>query len=266
MSEQPNYQFDARAATEYNQSRAHPPEVSQRVGAAIAEQIGTGQHALEIGVGTGRIAFPVARAGCRVTGIDLSGHMLQDLWDDPALYPMLRLARADMHRLPFADAAFDAVLAVHVLHLSQDVKTMLAEIARVLKADGKLIQGDDWIDPQSCTGMIRNELRAQVMRVAPDFIPPSALLPRDEILAELGGPQTRVDEQIVAEWTTYASPADRLQAIEQRKDPESWVLGPDLFEKCVAHLRTFAAETWHDLEAQQTVTRRFILKITHGAW
>jgi ubiquinone/menaquinone biosynthesis C-methylase UbiE len=40
--------------------------------------------------------------------------------------------------LPFADAAFDKVLCVHVLHFWNDLATAFAQIARVLKPGGKL--------------------------------------------------------------------------------------------------------------------------------
>lgn len=254
---QGDFSFDERVARRYNAQRAHPPEVSQQIGAAIAELAVKG-NVLEIGVGTGRIANPVAAAGCRVIGIDISLNMLNEVGEN------LRLLQGDMHRLPFPDNFFDAVLAVHVLHLSRDWQQVIREIARVLRPDGVLIQGDDWIDPQSAVGMLRNELRAQVMRAAPGMRPPAAGVSKAELLAELGGTQT--EERIAAEWVKYVSPAERLEEIENRLDAESWALPADLFDEMYQQLRDFAANTWDDIDAKQPVTRRFVLKVTRGTW
>ena len=62
--------FDAIAGN-YDSVRGHPPEVAEQIGRAIAAVAGTPARVLELGVGTGRIALPVATAGCRVVGIDI---------------------------------------------------------------------------------------------------------------------------------------------------------------------------------------------------
>ncbi|NJL95295.1 MAG: class I SAM-dependent methyltransferase [Anaerolineae bacterium] len=221
---------------------------------------------LEIGVGTGRIAYPVALAGCQVTGFDVSAEMLaQTRASQPSgLSERLRLVRADMQAMPFAARQFDAALAVHVLHLSKDLPTVLAEIARLLRPGAAFIQGDDWIDPESVVGKLRNQLRSLAVQHSPNLMPPSAGRPMAERLAELGA--TEQHEIQVAEWTLHVSPAERLQQVEQRLDAESWFLPPDLFEKLVGALRAFAQATWSDLETPQPVTRRFILKVSRGSW
>ncbi len=51
----------------------------------LAGLAGPGGAVLELGVGTGRLALPLAAAGCRVTGIDASAEMLERLaGKDPA--------------------------------------------------------------------------------------------------------------------------------------------------------------------------------------
>jgi SAM-dependent methyltransferase len=55
-----------------------------------------GSDVLELGVGTGRVALPLAEAGCTVTGLDLSGAML-----DVARDKTKRLAPEVSGRLTF---------------------------------------------------------------------------------------------------------------------------------------------------------------------
>lgn len=259
-----NFSFDKRVAHLYNQQRAHPPEVARQIGEAITAQAGAGAQVLEIGVGTGRIAVPVAMAGCHVTGIDLSAEMLSEAVEMGEGGGSLRLARADMHHLPFCDDAFNGVTVVHVLHLAKDWQVVLREVGRVLRSDGAFIQGDDWIDPKSVVGMIRDELRRHVAKLSPGFVPPSAGVSRQQVLADLGGTETT--ELIAAEWTTYVSALDRLETVERRIDAESWILPDELFNTVLAHLREYAAAHWPDLEEKQPVTRRFVLKVTRGNW
>ncbi|MBC8163906.1 MAG: class I SAM-dependent methyltransferase, partial [Roseiflexaceae bacterium] len=161
--------FDKIAAS-YSAQRAHPHAVSAQIGPAIAQMAGYNALVLELGVGTGRIAWPVAQAGCRVVGIDLARDMLRVAQEpqsdrgepgereEPEKNSSaftLQLLQGDVARLPFADHTFDAVLAVHVLHLIPDWRGALAEVARVLRPGGTFIQGRDWRDPESAAERLR---------------------------------------------------------------------------------------------------------------
>lgn len=255
-----DFSFDERVARLYNQQRAHPPAVSHAIGAGIAGLVGADKRVLEVGVGTGRIAIPVAEAGCRVVGFDLSAQMLRETPFTDAI----SLAQADMQDMPFAAQAFDAVMFTHVMHLSKDLKRLLHEAGRVLRPDGILIQGNDWMDPASVVGMLRNHLRVLAVKHKPDLMPPSAGIPIDETLAELGG--TDVHEQTLAEWTYELSPNERLRMVENKLDAEAWIIPAHLFDTIMAELREFAHQHWADLDAPQTVTRRFVVRITQGNW
>ena len=261
------FSFDKRVAGIYDRQRTHPPEVAQNIGAAIAKEANTNAvddvaQVLEIGVGTGRIAFPVAAAGCHVNGIDLSEEMLTAVAQ--ADHERVDLLQSDMHHLPFPDNSFDAVLAVHVLHLAKDWQLVMREIARVLRPNGVMIQGDDWIDPQSVVGDLRNTLRRVVVELAPDFMPPAAGISKADYLAQLGG--TEVTEAVAAEWVLQVSPNERMQQVEQKTDAESWILPQELFDEVVKRLYAYARDKWDDMDAPQPVTRRFILKATRGNW
>lgn len=138
----------------------HPPVdvVDSRIGAALynpftwaGEKLGMARRrrelladargaVLEIGAGTGHnlrhypagldelvLAEPGARIG---------GHI--DLDRGPAGVPV-RLEQAPAEYLPFADASFDTVVATLVLCTVSDPQRAVAEVARVLRPDGRLL-------------------------------------------------------------------------------------------------------------------------------
>ena len=264
-----DFSFDQRIARQYNDQRAHPPAVAQRVGEAIAALLSPGATVLELGIGTGRIAYPVARAGCRVVGIDLSRDMLNEVGRQSATgdsAPLL-LAQANIEHLPIKDRSMDAVLAVHVLHLVSDWRCALAEAARTLRPGGAFIQGRDWVDPNSVAGQMRNELRQYVMKLSPTLRPPAAGRELAMALAELSGaPPSKEAEIVAAEWEVAISPAEMLASIAARNQAESWVLTDDLLEAVVTHLQQWTATRWPDLHQKQPVTQRFLLSVTRGPW
>lgn len=259
-----DFSFDRRVAKQYEAQRTHPPEVARQIGEAVAAQAGGTAQVLEIGIGTGRIARPVVAAGCRVIGFDLSWEMLAELERPSPAHLTLPILQADMHHLPFASRRFDAVMAVHVLHLATDWHRVLREAARVLRPGGVFIQGDDWIDPESVTGRLRDELRRQAMALSPNTRPPAAGIGKEQFLAELGG--TEMAELVAAEWTTWLSPNERLEAIQNRMDAESWFFPEPVFNLLFEKLQVYAAQCWPDLNEKQPVTRRFLLKVSRGNW
>jgi SAM-dependent methyltransferase len=256
-----DFSFDDRVARRYKGQREHPPAVSEQIGQAIASAIGEGGLALEIGVGTGRIARPVAAASKRLVGLDISAEMLAEAEEKP---PGLFLIQGDMHHLPLPDDSVDAVLAVHVLHLATDWRQVIAEAARVLRPGGVFIRGDDWVDPESVFGRLRDALRQKAIALSPQTRPPAAGVSKQQALAEWGG--TEATTVTAAEWTTWLSPQERLEAIANRMDNESWFLPQSVFDRLLPQLRDFAAETWPDLEQRQPVHRRFLLQVTRGSW
>lgn len=247
-------------AAQYDRQRAHPPEVSAAIGTSIAAIVGTDARVLELGVGTGRIAFPVAAAGCQVVGVDLAIEMLRRAQAGG----LDRLVRGDITALPLRSHTFDAVLAVHVLHLVPDWRAVLAEAVRVLRSTGLVIQGRDWRDPQSCAALVRSKLREAVIARAPGTKPPAAGAATGQALMRLGA--TASEEIIAASWTTWTTPAAVLDGMARRDDAETWALPDDVLESALADARSWAAVTWDDLDAPQAVEQRFVLTLTRGAW
>lgn len=266
-----DYRFDQRVVQQYDALRGHPPEVADQIGQAIAGQIGTGSRILELGVGTGRIALPVAAAGCEVVGVDLSSHMLTALMHRlrEQHISSIHLAQANITALPFRQSVFDGALAVHVLHLVADWKSVLTAVSRTLRPGGTLVLGRDWIDPESFAGKIRNHFRRTVIEVGTDMLPPGATAAAPpsggaaivQHLMALGARPLGREEVTAAEWRTELSPQQVLDGIRSRDDAESWVLPDDVLTETMRRLDAFAADQWSDLAQPQPTTRRFLLGV-----
>jgi ubiquinone/menaquinone biosynthesis C-methylase UbiE len=100
----------------------------------IARVMAVGAEVLDVGCGTGFIAHHLsAMLGAGVVGLDLGSTV-----DAPIDY-----RRYDGHRLPVTNDSFDAVTLCYVLHHAQDVKLMLNEMRRVLRAGGLAVIYED---------------------------------------------------------------------------------------------------------------------------
>jgi SAM-dependent methyltransferase len=104
-----------------------------------------GARLLDLCCGHGRHAVPLAQLGYRVTGLDRSRPLLERAAALAAARgQQVDLVAADMRRLPFADASFDAVLnlfhAFGYLEDEAEDERVLAEVGRVLAPSGRLLQ------------------------------------------------------------------------------------------------------------------------------
>lgn len=106
----------------------------------VCAHLPAGARVLEIGCGSGRDAARLLAEGFDVTAVDGSPAMAQRAGRlHPELAGRIRLVRLPA-ALPFADAAFEAVLSfATIMHLPEhDIPGLLAECRRVLTAAGTL--------------------------------------------------------------------------------------------------------------------------------
>jgi len=99
-----------------------------------------GDRVLEVGVGTGINAGLYPR-DCIVTGIDLSGSMLEKARERVARKDIInmRLLEMDAADLRFADGAFDIVYAPYLISVVPDPITVAREMGRVCRPGGRII-------------------------------------------------------------------------------------------------------------------------------
>lgn len=141
-----------RVAHAYDRNRHHPPEVSGRIATAITEPVERAfrePHVLEVGVGTGRIAMPVVARGFQLTGVDTDPEMMELFRAKyKGVSRKVSLVVGDAQDLPFPNANFHAVIAVHVWHLVPDLELALSEALRMLRPGGFLLEGWDQPVPE----------------------------------------------------------------------------------------------------------------------
>ena len=112
-----------------------------RRAAAGAAQPADGR-ALDVGTGTGDLAQELRRRGAaHVVGVDISPEMLAVARSKaaPPGHRDVSWALGDALRLPFPDGTFDCVTNAVLLRNLADLRSGLAEMARVLKPDGRLV-------------------------------------------------------------------------------------------------------------------------------
>jgi len=99
-----------------------------------------GGIALDVGCGPGTVTASLARAAGPdglALGLDLSQAMLARAVR-AEVGPQIAFLRADAQQLPLRDETVDAVVSIAVLQLVPDPAAVLAEMARVLRAGGRL--------------------------------------------------------------------------------------------------------------------------------
>jgi len=225
--------FD-RAADVYDTTRrAAQPEAVE----ALAEELSDCSSVLELGVGTGRLAVPLMERGFQVVGVDLSRKML----DQGRAKALERLVLGDVCRLPFRPKSVDAVLAVHVLHLIENLRDVLAEAAATARK--KLVTIMDRHEPpdQSISWAYGQAVRRRGVLSARRWVQP-------ELGIGMIVPPRRLTTVVRYEEQESADAA--LAALERRTWAITWDVPDDVHQAVLAELsRQFAGGTMtHDLE------------------
>jgi len=100
----------------------------------LVARYGTGARVLEVGCGTGLILGRAAGVAAEAHGLDLSAGMLA-----AARARGLRVVQASATALPWDDASFDLVYSFKVLAHVADIRTAMAEMARVTRPGGHVL-------------------------------------------------------------------------------------------------------------------------------
>jgi ubiquinone/menaquinone biosynthesis C-methylase UbiE len=261
--------FD-RVADRYDATRVHPAEASAEIAVGLMRvgSLQAGAEVLEIGIGTGRIALPLLASGVNVTGIDIAPRMLEQLEAKYAMWQAeagedvkgrLTVQIADMTALPFDDASFDAVIAVHVLHLVPEWRKALDEAVRILRPGAALLLGQDIAAPNAMNHDIQDRWAQIVRELGAD---PQRVGARTfaEILRELRRHGLTVTESILASWDHVSVPREVLDYVESRTWSQTWNIPDDIFAESMRQLRAWAESTYDD-RIDTSFTTRLSFKV-----
>lgn len=103
-------------------------------------RIRPGESVLDVGTGTGVVAVTAARAGARVSALDLTPELLVEARENARIagHPEITWQEGDAETLPYPDASFDVVVSQFGHMFAPRPEVVVAEMRRVLKPSGRV--------------------------------------------------------------------------------------------------------------------------------
>jgi SAM-dependent methyltransferase len=232
--------FD-RAAEVYDRTRLTDPVALTRAIDVLDGVLPVGE-VLEIGVGTGALAIPLASRGRRVVGLDVSTATLEQLRDKEGPNRVaVAIAIADATRLPVADAAFAGAYCRWVLHLIAGLREAVRELCRAVGWGGVVV-----VEPGGYAGRWREVWLRFVDALGPPAEPVGldargGYADLDEVFSACGAPKRDVIETPMQ----LDSSLDRfLREAAARAYSWTWRVGDDELARAVTDVRAWAIERY----------------------
>ena len=248
--------FD-RIAHCYDATRAMPDAAHADVTAGLMRTLRAvtlAPRLLEIGVGTGRIAVPLARSGIDVVGVDVAPAMLAQL---RARRPGLPVLIGEAARPPFRRASFDAVLFVHLLHLVPDPEAVLEAAGELLRPRGVLLHGREERSASPLRGVaaIVRSIVAELSHVEP----PASLWNERAIeafQAHARAHRRHTVESVLARWPERSTGRALLDHVERRVWSSTWdipdAIMPELIQRLTPRVEALVGGLDRPVEWEST--------------
>jgi SAM-dependent methyltransferase len=234
------------------------------MGEAVVEAaaIEPGMTVLDVATGAGNAALPAARAGARVTGLDLTPELLEHARRHAAEEELeIDWVAGDAEALPFDDASFDRVLSTIGVMFAPRQQLAAAELARVCKPGGRVVLAN-WT-PQSFQGRLFGIL---AKHLPPTTGVPSPLLWGDErhVRKLLGGQLLLAQERRDVEMRPPSVDA-LLAMLDFAFGPfimARRALGDEAFGIVLNEIRALAQE-FDEGEGETLIRAEYLLTIAH---
>ena len=126
-----------------------------------------GMRILDVACGAGQISIPAARAGAKVTGIDIATNLIEKAHARAQRENLdVHFDEGDTEMLPYPDASFDVVVSLIGAMFAPRPDLVAAELKRVCRPGGRIIMGN-WTP----TGFV-----GQMFKMHGKYVPPPAIM------------------------------------------------------------------------------------------
>lgn len=134
--------YDGQKVTTWKSKQGFGAEILNGITDALAGL--ENKPVLEVGVGSGRIGFPLLeKVKPWLVGLDLSREMLELAKTRMTHYKRkFNLILGDAEHLPFLNSVFDGIVCISIMHYFVFPERSLAEFSRTLKEEGVFVYGD----------------------------------------------------------------------------------------------------------------------------
>ena len=200
--------YDVSAET-YDAYRGLATGVVEAIRAAVLDAVGSQARLLDLGAGSGRIGRAFVAAGDDYVGADLSlGMLRQFARRSDTDGRVARVVQADGERLPFGDAAFDAVLLIQVFGGLDEWRPFVGEARRVLRSSGTLVLGRTAMPEDGVDGRMKERLDAILADMGVAHERENA---REHVQRWLGATACGGEPLVAAEWDAERTPRGFLE-------------------------------------------------------
>src|SRR5919112_1092562 len=146
-----------------------------------------GTRMLDVGCGAGQISIPAARAGARVTGVDIATNSIEVARARAREEGLdARFDVGDAEMLPYEDASFDLVASLFGAMFAPRPERVAAELVRVCRPGGQIAMGN-WT-PEGFIG--------QMFKVIGKHAPPPPLMPSPLLWGDAATVRERLREGV----------------------------------------------------------------------
>ncbi len=230
--------FD-RAAAFYDKTRDVGNEATTDTVEHLATSLAGRGRLLEIGVGTGLLALPLAARGLVVDGIDVSTEMLVKLQQKTPPGGHMHVVEGDARRLPFREGTFGGAYLRHVLHLIPNWELAVSELCRVV-GEGVIL-----VDAGRESGAFAELWRSMSPALGPEAEPPGLVIARDgeraldDAFATSGATP---DGTTLFSYPETETIDDILDQIERRSPSFTWTVSDEALDAAIEVARSWALE------------------------
>lgn len=203
-------------------------------------QLPAGSKLLDVGCGAGQIAIPAARAGVKVTGVDIATNWLKQARARAAAEGLTaHFDEGDAEQLPYPDGSFDTVVSVVGAIFAPRPERVASELTRVCRPGGRILMVN-W----TANGFVGQMFKAVAKHLPPPQGVPSAMLWGDEATVrerfKNGIAELKLTKRIYPSWSYPFAVPEVVEFFRQNYGPT---------QRAFAALEPSAQEALrHDLE------------------